>query len=490
MSKNQKGITAPKDEDFSEWYTQVVQKAELADIRFGLAGFIVHRPWGFFIIKKIYEALEKEVELQGHQAFLFPRAVKEEHLTKEAKHAGFIPEVLWVSEAGTKKMDERFALPPTGEAQIYPTYAMWFRSHRDLPFKGYQTRISVFRNEMTTRPFLRGREFLFFETHDVFNTHKEALDQIQLDFETCEKVIRQKFKIPFFYFKRPVWDKFMGADNTFTPDTLMPDGKRNQLASTHDLGQNFAKAYDIKIKNKDEKEQYPYQTCFGPGIWRIMAAIIGIHGDDQGLVLPFDVAPTQIVIIPITFAKKPELSKKIIKKCKELEKKLSKDYRVKFDDRDFSPGLKYNEWEMKGVPLRVEIGPRDLENDSVMLALRVGEKTPVKIKSLGAKIKSKIKELDAAIEEKAQHYMDDRVRDAKYFSELTKIMKKHRGFVRVPWCSIEKAGEKCDDKMREETQGARVCGTLYPKEEKVPKGSTCIVCKKAAKYIVYVAKSY
>ena len=490
MSKDQKGITAPKEKDFSEWYTQVVQKADLADIRFGLAGFIIHKPWGFFIIKKIYEALEKEVELQGHEAFLFPRAVKEEALTKEAEHAGFTPEVLWVTEAGGKKLDEKFALPPTGEAQIYPSYAMWFRSHRDLPFKGYQSRMSVFRNEMTTRPFLRGREFLFFETHDVFNTHQEALDQIQLDFETCEKIIRQKFKIPFFYFKRPVWDKFMGADATFTPDTIMPDGKRNQLASTHDLGQNFAKAYDIKIKNKDEEEQFAYQTCFGPGIWRIMAAIIGVHGDDQGLVLPFDMAPTQIVIIPITFAKKPELSDKIIPKCKELEKILSKTYRVRFDERDFSPGLKYNEWEMKGVPLRVEIGPRDLENDSVMLALRVGDKALVKIKDLEKTIISKIKELDTSIENNAQHYMDDRVSDAKSYDDLKKIMKSHRGFIRVPWCSVEKEGQKCDDKMREDIQGARVCGTLYPQEEKVSKDAKCVVCNKAAKHIVYVAKSY
>src|SRR3989344_8241294 len=253
------GISVKKDENFSEWYTQVVQKAELADIRFGIQGFIVHRPWGFFIIRKIYEYLEEEVEKQGHLPYLFPVVVKEDDLKREKEHAGFTPNVFWISEAGEKKLEEKFALKPTGEAQIYPLYSLWFRSYKDLPFRGYQSRISSYRNEMTTRPFLRGREFLFFETHDVFNRHEEALEQIKEDLDTCEKVIGKKIKLPFLYFKRPEWDKFSGADDTYTPDTLMPDGKRNQLASTHDLGQNFSKAFNIKVKGKDEKEQFVWQ---------------------------------------------------------------------------------------------------------------------------------------------------------------------------------------------------------------------------------------
>ena len=253
MSK-QEGITVKKEQDFSEWYTQVIEKAELADIRFGIQGFLVHRPYGFQIIRRIYEYLEKEIENDNHVPFLFPTVVKEENLKKEKEHAGFTPNVFWVTEAGSEKIEERFALRPTGEAQIYPLYSLWFRSYRDLPFKGYQSRIPAFRNEMTTRPFLRGREFLFFESHDVFNTHKEALDQIDTDLKICKTVIYDKLKIPFLYFKRPQWDKFKGADNTFTPDALMPDGKRIQLASTHDLGQNFSKAFNIKIMTKDKKE--------------------------------------------------------------------------------------------------------------------------------------------------------------------------------------------------------------------------------------------
>ena len=488
--KENLGITVKKAEDFSEWYSQVIQKAELADIRFGIQGFIVHRPWGFFIIKKIYEYLEEEIEKQGHQQFLFPIAVKEEHLKKEKEHAGFTPNVFWVSEAGNKKIEERFALRPTGEAQIYPLYALWLRSYKELPFKGYQSRISVFRNEMTTRPFLRGREFLFFEAHDVFSTHDEALQQIHLDLETCQKVIHDKIKIPFLYFKRPQWDKFKGADNTYTPDTLMPDGKRNQLASTHDLGQNFSQAYGIKVKDKSEKEQFVWQTCFGPGIWRIMAALIGIHGDDQGLVLPFDMAPVQIVIIPITFAQKKEESLQVIKLCKEIEKKMqSFGYRVKYDDREESPGAKYHQWELQGVPLRIEIGPKEVKSKSVMVVLRTGGKESVKITAIKKNLIQLREKMDGVLQRKADLYSKNNTREASSLKEVQEILKHHRGFLKVPFCSLEKDGEGCATMLKEKTDGAYVCGTLYPEEEKVKSG-TCILCKKKAEHFVYVAKSY
>jgi prolyl-tRNA synthetase len=487
---NDLGITVKKSENFSEWFTQVVQKAELADIRFGIQGFIVHRPWAFFIIKKIYEYLEKEVEEQGHEAYLFPIAVKESDLNKEAEHAEFTPEVFWISEAGSKKLEERFALRPTGEAQIYPMYSLWFRSHKELPFKGYQSRITVFRNEMTTRPFLRGREFMFFESHDVFNTHEEALKQINDDFKTCDKVIKDKIKIPFLYFRRPQWDKFKGADDTFTPDTLMPDGKRNQLASTHDLGQNFAKAFNIKVKGEDGKDHYVWQTCFGPGIWRIMAALIGIHGDDKGIIIPFDMAPLQVVIVPIIFKKKD--SKKVLNVCQKLETNLKKKgFRVKFDNSDESPGFKYNKWELKGVPLRIEVGPKEVDKKSVSIALRTTkDKKQVLIKDLIKEIEDSANKLNSEIKKRADTYFKNSTRDASSFNELKKLIKEYRGFIKIPFCSVEKDGEKCADKLKAETEGGNVCGTLYPKEEKVKDESKCVICGKKAKHIVYVAKSY
>lgn len=489
--KNMLGITVKKNENFSEWYSQVIQKAELADIRYGIQGFIVHRPWSFAIIKKLYNFLEEEVERQGHDAYLFPIAVKEKDLAREAEHANFTPEVFWITEAGSEKIEERFALRPTGEAQIYPMYALWFRSHKELPFKGYQSRHTVFRNEMTTRPFLRGREFLFFESHDVFNTHDEALSQIKDDLDTCEKVIKGKAKIPFLYFKRPQWDKFKGADNTFTPDTLMPDGKRNQLASTHDLGTNFANAYDIKVRGEDGEDHFVWQTCFGPGIWRIMAALIGIHGDDKGMVVPFDLAPLHAVIVPILFTDEAK-SKNVLGFCKEIEDELKRDgYKVKLDDTDETPGFKYNKWELKGVPLRIEIGPKEVEKNSVCIVLRTnGKKEFVPVKDLIKAMKNSALQLDKDIDEKAEQYFKDNTRDASSMEELKETIVKYKGFIRVPFCSVENDGKECADILKTETEGGNVCGTLYPKEGKVKAGHKCVVCGKKANHTVYVAKSY
>ncbi len=486
-NKENKGITVKKNENFSDWYTELIQKAELADIRFGVQGFIVHKPWGFFIIKKIYEYLEEEIEKNGHVAFLFPTVVKEENLKKEKEHAGFTPEVFWVNEAGNQKIEERFALRPTGEAQIYPLYALWFRTYKDLPFKGYQSRISVFRNEMTTRPFLRGREFLFFESHDVFNSHEEAIKQVEKDLEICNDVIKNKIKIPFLFFKRPQWDKFKGAVNTFTPDTLMPDGKRNQLASTHDLGQNFAKAFNIKVRKENEKEEYVWQTCFGPGIWRIMAALIGIHGDNKGLILPFDMAPTQIIIVPILFSDKE--NKKIIKQCEEIKNKLN-NYRVKIDNSENSPGFKYNKWEMMGVPIRIEIGPKEVKENKITMVLRTKQsKDSIKIKDLTKEIQKSIKLIDKKIEDNAKNYFEGNTKESNSYDQLKKILKDYRGFVKVPFCSIDFDGKKCADKLKEDT-AANVSGVLYPKEDKVKSDKKCIICGKPAKHIVYIAKSY
>lgn len=484
------GITVKKSEDFSEWYTQVVQKAELADIRFGIQGFIVHQPWGFKIARKIYEYFEEEVEKDGHEPFLFPIAIKEKDLAKEKEHAGFSPEVFWVTMAGSEELDERFALRPTGETQIYPMYSLWIKSYNDLPYKGYQSRISAFRAEKTTRPFLRGREFMFFETHDVFSTHKEAIDQVNKDLKMAKRVMTEKLKIPFLFFKRPEWDKFLGADSTFTPDTLMPDGKRNQLASTHDLGTNFSKAYNIQFVDRDEKKKYPHQTCFGPGIWKQLAALIGIHGDDKGLILPFDIAPLQIIIIPIISNKKEKESEKIIERCEEIKKKLNR-YRVRMDLSENSPGFKYNQWELKGIPLRIEIGPKELGNKKITIKRRTDrESIRCTLNSLKKEIQKQAKEIDRQIEENSKKYFKDRIRNGSTFKEIQNIISKHKGFIRVPFCYVDKKGKECADILKEKTKGGVVCGTIYPKAEKLMAKDKCIVCNKKANYVVYISKSY
>ncbi len=489
-TKKTQGITAKKEKNFSDWYSQLVQKAELVDIRFGIQGFIVHRPWGFKIIKKIYELFEKEVELDGHEPFLFPIAVKEKNLKKESDHAGFIPDVFWVERAGNKKLKERFALRPTGEAQIYPLYSLWIRSYKDLPLKAYQSRISVFRNEKTTRPFIRGREFLFFETHDVFRTHEEVINQIKKDLEISKKVIYDHAKIPFLFFKRPHWDKFKGADDTYTPDTIMPDGKRNQLASTHNLGKNFSKAFNIKFIDQDKKTKYAYQSCYGPGIWRILAAMIAIHGDNKGLILPFEFAPIQVIIIPIFFSEKQAENKKIINYCKKLKKSLEKYHITKIDLSDNSPGFKFNEWELKGVPIRLEIGPNEVRKKEVTLVKRTdGKKLKIKLKNISKEIRKTADLLNKKIESNAIKYFKGKIKKSNNLDETIKLLKNHVGFIKVPFCSIEMDGEKCAEILKE-ASGGDVCGILYPKEEKLKRNEKCIVCNKKAKHIVYIAKSY
>jgi len=485
------GITAKRNENFSEWFTQVVNNAELADIRYGVQGCIVHLPWAMRILRRIYNYLEDEIEQDGHEPFLFPTLIKEENLMKEKEHAGFTPEVFWIKEAGSEKLDEPLALRPTGETQIYPMYSLWLRNHNQLPFKRYQSRHTVFRNEMTTRPFLRGREFLFFESHNMYKNHEGAMNQVKKDLEMMNKVFWNIFKLPFKFFKRPQWDKFLGADNTFVADTLMPDGKRNQMSSTHDLGTNFAKAYDIKYKDENQKDQYAHQTCWGPGIWRIMAGLIGVHGDDQGLILPFNLAPYQIVIVPITFSKKPELSQQVIDKANEIKQQLSNNFRVHIDLRtDKSPGFKFNDWEMKGVPLRIEIGPRDLENNKITLSRRTSpDKIDISFDKLDSSISKQADIFQKEVETRAKEYFADNTREAKTLDEIKEIVSQFKGFVKIPFCSIE-TGKDCAEVIKAETQGAYVCGEEWPNTEDAPKGSKCSICGKPAKKYVYIAKSY
>jgi prolyl-tRNA synthetase len=484
-----KGITVKKSDDFSEWFTQVTQKAELADIRYGVQGFIAHMPWAVKISRKIYEYFEQEIEADGHEPMLLPTVIPEENLNKEAEHAGFIPDVFWVTHAGKSKLENKLGLRPTGETQIYPMYSLWIRSHADLPYKRYQSRITTFRHEMTTRPFMRGREFMFFEAHDVFATHNDAMKQIKTDVKIMERVVSKKLLIPFIFFKRPQWDKFMGADYTFASDTLNPDGRRNQISSTHDLGTNFAKPFNVTFTDKNGKDQYGHQTCFGPGIWRIIAALISIHGDDQGLLLPFDLAPTQVVITPIIFAGKEKEATKVNKHCKALQTTLQEaSYRVHFDNRDMTPGEKFNIWEMKGVPLRIEVGPREAEANKATIVRRTDRnKTTVSLSTITKAIQTEAEKSDKTIKQNASAYFKNKTKDASTFQDVDKTLKKHPGFVKAPWCSIDKDGEDCANKLKEKTS-AYVCGVEL-KEEIPKKGSTCIICKKTAKHIVHIAKS-
>ncbi len=290
-----------KKNNFSEWFTEIVKRAELADMRYNVKGFIVYPPWSTISMKLMFELYEAEMHKFGHKPVIFPSVIPESNFKVEADHVeGFAPEVFWISSAGTGgELEERLALRPTSETAMYPLYSLWIRSWRDLPLKLYQSG-KVWRYEgKSTRPFLRGREFIWIEGHDVFATLEEAIEQTKEDMQISHNVLENQFGIPFIGFQRPQWDKFAGAIFTNAADTLMPDGRFLQLPSTHLLGDNFAKAFNIQYMDEEGETHYAYQTCYGPAISRIFGAMIAVHGDNSGLIFPFSVAPVQVVIIPI-----------------------------------------------------------------------------------------------------------------------------------------------------------------------------------------------
>lgn len=475
------GIRYKKFENFSEWFSEVVEKCGLADIRYPVQGFIVHKPWSFFVIRKIIQAFEEELEKRGHEAVLFPLVIPEENLVKEKEHTGFKPQVFFVTEAGEKRLSRRLALRPTSETAIYPIFSLWIQSYTDLPLKIYQT-VTVYRYESVTRPFIRGREFIFIEAHDAFREHEDALKQIKEDMEISREVITNRLAIPFLYFKRPPWDKFKGAEDTYAADTIMPDGRSFQIASTHDLGQRFSKAFDIKFVDRDGKWKYVWQTCYGPGVWRIFAALVSIHGDDKGLIYPFEFSPIQIVVIPIFYS--DDEKKKVLDKCSIIARKL-REFRVKVDDSEKTPGEKFNHWEMLGVPFRVEIGINEVNGNFVTVFRRDNfSRIKVEDDKLVERILELSKDMLRSLRERAEKFFQSMISEAHSKEDLIKLMNEKKGFIRVNFCNRE----ECAMKLKEETNGMEVRGTLAEKIEE-PRGK-CIWCGRKAKAVVYLAKPY
>ncbi|HDI32058.1 MAG: proline--tRNA ligase [Thermoprotei archaeon] len=478
------GITVSKSKNFSEWFTQVITKADLVDQRYNVQGFIVHKPWAMRIIREIYRMFEEELENTGHEPVLFPLVIPEENFEREKEHVeGFKPEVFWITEAGDEKLEKRLALRPTSETAFYSMYPYWIKSWRDLPLKLYQS-VSVYRYEKNTRPFIRGREFLWIEAHNAFTTHEEALRQVKEDMENSRKVIWEKLGIPFLFLRRPQWDKFAGARDTYAADTLLPDGRVLQISSTHDLGQGFAKAFDIKFLDKDGKWKYVWQTCYGPGIWRIVAALIGIHGDDKGLILPFDVAPIQVVIIPIYYSEKDK--EEIMRKCGEIKEKLKrKGIRVYLDDREEkTPGWKFNDWELKGVPFRIEIGSREVKEKVVTIFRRdILKRVKVAEDRLIEELSSMARDMLNNLKEKALNFLNNNIYEARNKDEVIKGIS-GRKIVKMAFCGKE----SCAEEMRLATGGAKVRGT--PLENFNPIEEKCAWCGEKARYTVYVAKAY
>ena len=477
--KNQEGITVKKNKNFSEWFTQLVRKAELADYT-SVSGCIVFRPTAWAIWEKIRDEVDKRIKKIGIQNVYFPMFIPESLLSKEQKHLeGFNPEVAWVTHAGNTKLKEKLAVRPTSEAIMYESFSKWIRSWRDLPLR-YNQWSTVVRWEFKHPvPFFRTREFVFNEGHTVFATKQEAEKEENQILKIYREILEKYLAIPGFTGKKTDKEKFAGAEYTITIESYLPNGKAIQGPDFHHDGQNFAKAYNIKFLDKNGKEEYAWQNTWAIST-RMLGVMFAIHSDNKGLVLPPKIAPNKIVIIPLMFEK----NKKVIEKAKKIFKNLSK-YNPLIDDRlDVTPGYKFNEWELKGIPIRIEIGPRDLEKNQVIAVSRdTNKKTPVKIKNIKDHIESELKKMQERLFNKADKNLKNALDKAETLNKAIKKIKEKK-IVLVPL----KNSIEVEDILKEKTGGAKTLNR--PIKQPEIKNKKCIISKEQADYWVYIAKSY
>ncbi|MHA2502344.1 MAG: proline--tRNA ligase, partial [Candidatus Kariarchaeaceae archaeon] len=397
--------------DFSAWYSEIILRAKIVDIRTPIKGSNVLMPNGYEIWEAIKNFMNMRFEETGHKNAYFPMFIPEEFLTRESEHfSGFVPEVAWVTHVGDKKLTNKVALRPTSETIMYYMYAQWIHSHADLPLK-YNQWCNIIRwDTKETRPLLRDREFFWSEAHTCHPTFETAAAQVRESMEIYQSLF-DALCLSYMVFKRPKHDTFPGAEYTIAYDAPLPNGKMLQIGTTHHLGNNFAKAFDVKFLDTDEETKYVYQTSYGIST-RLIAAVLSLHGDDQGLILPPAFAPTQVVIVPITFKDKVE---EIVQASRELAQIVrSWGYRVTVDDRDqYTPGWKYSEWEMQGVPIRLELGPRDLKNNAVMLVRRdTGDKLVVSRDDLQNQLQSNMEKISTDLKSRADETLTSITKEA------------------------------------------------------------------------------
>jgi len=473
-----------KYKNFGEWYNEIVDRANLVDLRYGVKGFVVYRPVAMRIINRIYEVYERELQATGHEPCLFPVVIPRNAFKTEEEHIkGFGGEVFWVTKAGERELEEPVLLRPTSETAMYPMYSLWIRSYKDLPLKLYQS-CTVYRYETkATKPLLRGREFLWIEAHDAHRTEHDALQQVREDAKIAAKVLYEELGLPFLHLQREDFDKFPGAVETYAFEVLFPDKRMVQCGTTHYLGTNFSKPFNIKYLDEKGASKYAYQTCYGPGISRIAAAVICVHGDDYGLVLPFESAPVEVVIVPIPMG---DSTKKILAKCNELREKLEKaGLRVRLDDSDARPGEKFYKWELLGVPVRIEIGPKDLEKKVATIFRRdTRERLAVKEADVVEHVLELEEKMLKYLRGRAEKFLKENMFKAKTKQELIKLTKEKGGIIRVNYCG----SRECADYLKSETGGFEVRGKRIDIEEE-PDGP-CIWCGGEAERVVYLAKAY
>ena len=461
------------EEDFAKWYTDVVRKAELADYT-DTKGCIAIRPYGYAIWENIQKYADAKFKEVGVTNLYMPVLIPESMLQKEKDHVeGFAPEVAWVTMGGGEELEERLCIRPTSETMMSTMYAKWVKSWRDLPILGNQW-CNVLRWEKETRPFLRSREFLWQEGHTIHETAKEAEERTLMMLDIYADVIENLLAIPVLKGRKTPKEQFAGADSTYTVETLMVDGRALQAGTSHYFGQNFTKPFEIKFQNREGKEEYAYQTSWGIST-RLIGAVIMAHGYNRGLKLPPRVAPIQAVLVPIAAHKEG-----VLEKTSAIYDSLKNKFRMKFDDRDnVSPGFKFNDWEMRGVPVRIEIGPRDLEEGLAVLVRRdTSEKITVKIEDLETEIENLLETIQKDMFNACVERKNNKTTVAYSLEEIEKNLAENQGYVKTMWCG----DRACEDKVKEVTGAPSRCMPF----EQEHLADTCPICgKKADKMIVW-----
>jgi prolyl-tRNA synthetase len=467
---------------FGKWFRKVLIEGKIFDYRYPIKGLGVWLPYGFKIRESVFRVIRNQLDSTGHGEALFPLLIPEASLQKEAEHVeGFEAQVFWVTQGGQAQLKSRLALRPTSETIIGPMQHLWIRSYTDLPLKLYQI-VTVFRYETrATRPILRMREFDFKEAHTAHATEDEAEAEVREEIDNYKKIF-DKLCVAYYISRRPEWDKFAGAKYTTAFDMICPDGRTLQIGTVHNLGQHFSKAFDVSYETKDGGREYVWQTCAGIS-GRGIASVLIMHGDDHGVTLPPEIAPIQIIIIPIPYKGKTEL---VNKECQKAAHELKqKGFRVEVDLReDITPGSKYFDWELRGVPIRVEIGPRDIERNEVTIVRRDNlTKQICKRNELPELVNSIANVMTNDLRQRAWEWTNQHFHQAKTLEETKGLLEKHAGIVEVPWCGKAECGHKL-----EETANVRVLGTPEDAEEET-KGM-CVVCGEKTEIVVRTAIAY
>ncbi len=473
-------------EDFSEWYNELIETAGIQDKRYPVKGMNIWLPYGLKIMRNIERRIHREMERTGHNEVLFPALVPETEFQKEAEHiVGFEGEVYWVTHAGHEPLDVRLILRPTSETAMYSMFSLWIRSHADLPFKVYQI-VNVYRYETKhTRPLIRVREISrFFESHTAHDSFEDAERQIMEDLDIFNRVARS-LALPYVVSKRPEWDKFPGAYYSLGAEVMMPDGRTLQIGTMHNYRQNFAKAYNIQYETESGEHEFVHQTTFGMSE-RLLAAVIGVHGDDRGMVLPPEIAPIQVIIVPIPMK---ESEHDVFSYAEEiLRELLDAGLRAQVDRRDMRPGRKFYDWELKGVPLRVEVGPRDVVGQKAVIARRdTLEKFEVERSELVETVLKTLEDVQRVLFERADLLLSSHIKRVETVEEARKVFEDRRGIVELPWCGREECGLNMEEQL-----DAKMLGIPYPEEmaKEGVKGKVCPVCSEEARFIARFARTY